>query len=304
MKKTLTLALILVSLTAFGQSPWENYFYAINFEDTTQLYRINIDTISNPDNIWQIGAPQKPVLTSAYSDPNVIITDTINPYPVNDTSQFVITHIAGEGFMMPHTVTLSGKYWVDSDSSDYGSIEFSPDNGSTWVNLLTDTVYINLYCYEWYSDKPTLYGTSDGWTDFFVELAGFTFVFDFQEGDTVLYRFSFVSDSIQTDRDGLMFDNLEFQDYAEGVEELGYTSIKSECHPNPVEDELTISFENDQNALFDLFIFDVSGKEIYRSTTSAGKVNLRVESFRKGVYIFKLMNATDKKFTVGKFVKE
>ncbi len=304
MKKTFTLFLILVSQTIFAQNPSDYYSYAIDFEDTTQFYRINIDTISNPNNIWQIGPPQKTVLASAYSDPNVIITDTLNPYPVSDTSQFVITHIAGAGYVWPHTVYLGGKYKVNCDSSDFGRIEISPDNGATWVNLLTDTFYLNQYCYEWYSSIPTLSGTSDGWVDFGVGMAGFGPVFNIQFGDTVLYRFTFISDSIQTNKDGLMFDNLEFYDVAEGIEEIGYTSIKSECHPNPVIDELTISFENEQNALFDLFIFDVSGKEIYHSMNSSGKLNLSVGHFQKGIYFFKLIESTDKKYTVGKFVKE
>src|ERR1700747_2873685 len=77
--------------------------YFISFEGTgvnenDTCHNLYDDTISNPLNIWQIGSPHKPVFASAYTNPNVIVTDTANHYPVNDTSSFIISHTAGLGF--------------------------------------------------------------------------------------------------------------------------------------------------------------------------------------------------------------
>ncbi len=222
-------------------------------------------------------SPQKTVFTSASSLPNVIVTDTINSYPVNDTSTFSVRFLAGQGFTYPHTATLSGVYKVDSDSlSDFGKIEFSPNNGETWIDLLTDTVYESTNSLYWITDKPVLTGKAANWEYFFVSVAGLGSVFDIQEGDTIVYKFTFISDSIQTNRDGLMYDNLIFEDWVEGLEEIGYGRIKSECFPNPASDKLSIKFDNNESVLFDIFIYDVQGKQVYSSTTIAENIDLSV----------------------------
>ena len=83
MKKLITiLAVLMLTNTTFAQ--WE---YFIDFDSpNSQNNHIIIDTISNPDNIWQIGVPSKTIFDSAYSLTHAIVTDTLNAYPVNDTS--------------------------------------------------------------------------------------------------------------------------------------------------------------------------------------------------------------------------
>ena len=79
MKKLLLLiSLTVVSATSFGQ--WEYIDnYDMNFEDTASLnHHLRIDSLTNHNNLWQVGSPQKTVFTSASSLPNVIVTDTAN----------------------------------------------------------------------------------------------------------------------------------------------------------------------------------------------------------------------------------
>ena len=52
----------------------------VDFNDKSCLSQFYADTISNPNNIWQIGKPQKKTLDSAYSGRNALITDTTNYY--------------------------------------------------------------------------------------------------------------------------------------------------------------------------------------------------------------------------------
>ncbi|MBN1186802.1 MAG: hypothetical protein JXB49_31275 [Bacteroidales bacterium] len=180
----LTCMLTLILPRIFSQYDLDGNF-DLNFDDNYVLNHLTIDTISNPNNIWQVAAPQKGEFIHAFSVPNVIITDSVNSYPVNDTSSFIITNVAlGEGFDNQHTVILEGQYFVDSDSlQDYGKIEFSPDNGATWVDLFHDTVPVS----EWYwlFDKPVLTGKSNGWKSFGLNLAPLGAVFDINHGDTV-----------------------------------------------------------------------------------------------------------------------
>ncbi len=60
--------------------------YDVNFEDDGSWCNVifQVDTISNPINIWEIGSPNKTGFDSAYSYPNVIITDRLKPDPAND----------------------------------------------------------------------------------------------------------------------------------------------------------------------------------------------------------------------------
>lgn len=51
--------LSLISIAAFGQL--EDDFYILNFDDSLNLQHLTIDTSSNPNNIWQVGLPQKTI---------------------------------------------------------------------------------------------------------------------------------------------------------------------------------------------------------------------------------------------------
>src|SRR5690349_9118432 len=92
-------------------------FYSWNFDvaDTTTS-KILFDT-THLNNIWQIGKPQKTAFDSAYSPLNVLVTDTINTYPINDTSIFTIVF---PGYILtPSWWALSRAYFyyrLDIDS--------------------------------------------------------------------------------------------------------------------------------------------------------------------------------------------
>ncbi|MGE5424941.1 MAG: T9SS type A sorting domain-containing protein [Syntrophothermus sp.] len=305
MKKMFILLAFIVSVSVHAQNYY--YQYSINFEDTSQLFRLQIDTLSNPANIWQIGPPQKTIFNAARSVPNVIITDTVNAYPVNDTSRFVIKHVSDPmgGFQMPHTVTMAGYYKVDCDSlTDFGTIEFSPDNGTTWVDLFTDTTYLNQNCYEWLSNKPVLTGNTSQWTWFYVWVAGFGPVFNIQPGDTVLYRFTFFSDSIQTNKEGLMYDDLDFLDYAEGVNEL-QSQFYSKATPNPASGTSTIRFDNNAGDMHELILFDNTGSSILlKQKTDKDHLEIEMNNYPSGIYLYKLQNQRTGKLSFGKIVKK
>lgn len=296
-----------ISSTSFGQLE-DNY--ELTFDNQLGLQHLFIDTISNMNNVWQVGQPQKTILTSAYSSPNVIITDSINSYPTNDTSVFIITNVAsGQGFEWPHTVILAGQYYVNSDTlTDFGKIEFSPDNGITWIDMLNDTVIIDtIYNWGWYwnsYEKPVLSGNSNQWKSFWVNLAELGHFYGVHDGDTILYRFTFISDSIQTNKDGLMFDNLHFEDWVEGIEEVGFGLFESNCFPNPAENLITINLKNDIN-IIDVEIFDLSGKKVFdKQVKNKNAVEINISELNSGIYFYKLINIEKKIFSIGKFVKQ
>jgi hypothetical protein len=283
--------------------------YDLNFDDEYGLNHLQIDTLANPSNIWQIGIPKKGLFTTAKSSPNAIVTDITNPYPINDTSSFIITNVAlGSGFEWPHTVILSGCYYVNSDSlTDYGKIEFSPDNGKSWIDLLNDTFQGSEWEWDWYfeaSNKPILTGNSDSWECFWVNIAVLGKNFNINYGDTVLYRFTFISDSIQTNKSGLMFDNLHFEDWMESdINKQGYEFFQSVCYPNPTMDRITIKAINIENSIFELELFDNTGKMInHVQNIKSQKIILNTKEFDKGIIFFRLVDKNNKKNSTGKFI--
>src|SRR5258706_3176828 len=120
-----------VNAPAFSQG-----YYTADFDTSTSL-PWRIDT-SLAGNIWQTGPPQKIIFDSAYSAPNVIVTDTLNPYPVNNRSSFIVTVTNAMVFNSWNAIYLmvdfTHKY--DTDSLHDGCfIELSLD-GVTWQNII------------------------------------------------------------------------------------------------------------------------------------------------------------------------
>ncbi len=263
-------------------------------------YLLQIDKKSNPKNIWQIGIPQKPTIHAAYSSPNVIITDTLKPYPLNDTSVFIFKHIDMGGYSTPHSAELAGYYRVNSDSlRDFGTMEISLNHGATWVNLLTDTAYSAYYA--WQSSKPTLTGNSNGWQNFWVLLAGLGIPFPVQHGDTILLKFTFISDGIAETLDGLAFDNFQFCDGTEGMNEIPANSLIS-VYPNPTTDLLYIS-RHTPCPMALVQVYSYTGQLLYEEDHFiSGSIDTRKLNLAKGTYFLKVSES--KRYTVQPFVVE
>lgn len=300
--KHFTFALLLfLSNSLIAQFPcWNEYIYSINFDDGQCQEMLCIDTISNPNNLWEIGAPQKNTFSSPHSSPNVIVTDKLNPYPTNDTSSFMLSHLARMGFDFYHTATIEGYYSVDSDSlNDYGLMELSPNNGLTWYDMINDPALSG----SWWSDIPTLTGYSNGWNYFHYNILDVAGTLGIASGDTIQFRFTFISDSIQDDRDGLMFDSFIFEDYVEGLEEIGMNKIASRTFPNPVSSEVSIEFDNPLQASFELRLFDPVGKEILAHTTVGSQFELDLSNLAPGIYTYALQSVERKDGSTGKVIK-
>jgi hypothetical protein len=300
MKQIITLFLLLNTQFLFSQSYCDQYL-SISFDDTNCLSRVTIDTLSYHHNIWQIGTAQKSMMDPAACDTRVIVTDTMNPYPVNDTSVFIIRKQASMGIVYGCTM-FNGRYYVQSDSlKDYGKIEFSPDRGQTWIDMINDTAYNDVF--QWYIPKPVLTGHTGTCQYFDAVFCDVGSVFNLQYGDTMLFRFTFISDSIFDNLCGLMFDNFSAYDFVEGISEIRFRPIKSKIYPNPVSEIFTIEFENPLAAPFELAIYDIKSKLVYKQQDVTGtRVSVDADPFKPGIYIYKLTDLQHKKRCWGKFV--
>lgn len=286
-----TLTLVLFSITMYGQWDWE-----IDFESKQNLDRISIDSSSNKNCSWQVGKPQKTTFTSAFSIPNVLVTDTLLPVPKNDTSIFYLKHVRREQPF--HAFDLNFKFQMDGDSTDFGIIEISPDSGKTWINVLTND---SVYQMFWNTTKPTLAGSSEGWQSFELDLTQWASDFGTypvkMTADTILFRFTYITDSNSTAHDGWMIDDINIRDIFEGIRPINLNNLIS-IYPNPVSDKLNIvSIE-----LFtkpSIQIINTTGQIFYEMAHFDGD-QIDSEHIPNGVYLLKCIDMNQ--FTVKKFI--
>lgn len=289
-----------ISILLYSSSLFSQWSYTFNFEDTTGYYNFLKIEAGGPlsTNSWQIGSPNKTIFTLANSSPNVIVTDTVNFYQSNDSSVFEIYQVNDFGQRCIPMYDFSGYYWVNSDTlTDFGKIEVSPDMGITWIDLIDDPNYSSMA--QWYSEKPTLTGNSDEWKYFYVDLYGLMSCFgvNFFPTDTVIYRFTFISDSIQTQKDGLMFDDLRFHyEHAGGLYESSVNQ-KISVFPNPT----TNSIQFEENILA-IDIYDSHGNLVLTKNESKTENKIDVQVLANGFYSYKVFTAK-KEFKRGKFIK-
>lgn len=301
----LLIAFTMIGLSSVGQSLYDNYI--LNFDDTSRYNHILIDSFSNPNNIWQLGVANKSVFSSVN---NVMITDTQNPYPTNDTSIFIIKNVACcSGFVEAHTVTFNGLYSIQSDTiTDFGMIEFSPNNGGTWINLLTDTAY---FSYIDWTLKPVLTGNSGGWKNFYCRLAQLGPLLNIQNDDTILYRFTFISDSIQTNKDGLMFDDFEFMDFTEDIHELK-SNFSLPTFPNPASNILSISIPMEllqSSKKYSLKIYNILGllvqeSDIPKAVYDKSSLSININDLKTGLFFIQIVDMENNDVSSSIFIKE
>lgn len=203
-------------------------WHGLDFEFTSTPYESPYYEIDS-GSIWQVGTPQKNILDTAFYGTRVIMTDTVNPYPPNDTSSFtVIQPITTYDPNYTGWGTYTGHYfgWVNVDTDtilDYMIIESSFDGGSSWVSF-----------------QILQSGSSNGWRFFGVDFSTLMTTYNIQTGDTLLHKFTFISDSINNNRDGIMLDGIEFHDVYMNTENIESTQLKINTYPNPATDVVYI----------------------------------------------------------------
>ncbi|MEZ5070689.1 MAG: T9SS type A sorting domain-containing protein [Bacteroidales bacterium] len=274
--------------------------YNITFEDESEYGRIHIENADRPEALWQIGAPQKGNLNDAYSGSNVIITDLENPYPAGDTSSFCILHKAELALASDHEMILDGYYKVDADSlHDYGSMEMSLDKGESWINMqhgYPDSIL------SWQTEKPVLTGLSD-WTHFLVLVGNFGTLIAY--GDTVYFRFSFVSDETPDSRGGLMFDDLGVYDTWEGISTKNDSEFATKAYPSPASTDLYLRSETHRMMEGRIDIVDILGKKVLQVREVFGEeARIDVSGLPPGMYYYLLTTQESGMYSTGKFMKE
>ncbi len=83
---------------------------------------------------------------------------------------------------------------------------------------------------------------------------------------------------------------------------LGDGSLKAlKCYPNPANNNINFEFTRIQDKNTRLIIFNFVGKQVIELKIENNKINLSLETFYRGLYLYKLVDRTGKVIDSGKF---
>ena len=291
MKKSILFLVAFLISTITVSAQWPFYSCTINFEDNPcwegSYYHIDYP---GTNNIWQVCVPHKTVFDSAFSTPHAILTDSSGPYPVGNTSSFIIKFLLDPSCMC--APAIGGRYKFDSDSlNNYGRLDISFNNGVTWFDALKEDSGL----IQWFTPKPVFTGRIHQWREFGAILMGGNY-----KMDTIWYRYTFVSDSIQTNQEGWMLDNIQLIAHTEGIQDNRYLDDIN-IYPNPATDKITIEILGAIKETI-LAIVDIEGQLLITQQINELKTQIDINTLPSGVYFVRLTN--DKTVEVGKIIKE
>lgn len=284
-------------------------YFSTDFDTTVpdSTIRFFIDTIHNPNNVWQIGHSHK---TQLQGEGNVLITDTINPYPPSDTSYFII-EIWNHGFDVANSygdafsVTIG--YSVSSDSvHDFGAIDFSINHGFSWYKLNQPE---NDQCWGYGGGLP-ISGTSSDWRAINL-LNGFSYgelcvsgvdtLTSDDIGDTIALRFAFISDSIQNKTAGVLISSIEIVcQIWTGLSTLPPSESRASVSFSAENIYLEIPASSPRSALL---ILNSNGRTIRNCNLIAGHNVISISQLPAGLYYYILSSQQKEFLSRGKFVK-
>ncbi len=307
MKKLFLFYFVFVSHSLFAQEYYELPIDTINFEEPGQgVIEIQIDTLDST-NIWQIAVPNKLFLDSAYSFSHAIITDSLNYYPTNNESFFYLNFSNDYNFT---DGVFEIRHKFDTDTlKDGGLIEMSCDSGATWMNIINEdhcpfgyslegcnlTDWVN----QLYQTPSTLYtntdslfngdygfsGNSGGWVTTWFGTVEYGLK---SHSDNIMLRFKFVSDTINTNKEGWMIDDIRFYQISVPGSIDEQIAPKFKIYPNPVSSSANIELEKIYNTT-EVLVYNALGNLVKTHTYSNQRtVTFEKENLPSGVYWLQL----------------
>ncbi|MGL4597118.1 MAG: T9SS type A sorting domain-containing protein [Bacteroidia bacterium] len=291
MKKLLLQAILCFLIVAPAKAQYDYYQY-FDGADTSILNSVFIDIDPDTNNVWQIGPPQKTFFNAASTVPNVMVTDTINPIPVNNTSRFSFT--LDNGNFAPGILAIQWKQKLDMDPGlEGGIIEYSLDNGQTWFNVFNNPFVYNFYGFN-QINADTIDATSEFafsgrdtlWQDIWL-----CFLNNVQmQQDTITLRFTLKTDSINDVREGWMIDNLSAHITIIHTAKGGQQVDAINAFPNATTG--IVNIETTQLAstqvIEEVYLFSTNGQLIKTYSVNAANTTLNLSDQARGTYYLKV----------------
>lgn len=290
MKKPLLFLLLSLFMVNNSQTQ-ETFVQYFDGADTSIWNSIIIHIDTNADNIWQVGTPQKVIFNYAATQPNVIISDTILNYPLNNNSSFEFS--LNEAGFYPGIIALQWKQKLDfTENHDGGIIEFWNGQEGEWQN-----VFNNPYVYAFYgfdiSNADTLLsgeyafsGTDTTWRDIWLcfDYNWMTYL------DTLTFKYRIKTDEIGEEKEGWMMDNfmahITIIHSVNENEQLNYVDI----WPNPSSGRLNIDIRKTDgfHIIEKMEIYNIVGGLMESFKNIPTRFFIDVNNYPDGIYLLKV----------------
>jgi hypothetical protein len=149
-------------------------------------------------------------------------------------------------------------YKSDIDTNEIVQIDVSGDSGLHWTNLIDSPKIAS------WGTKPDFKIKSSSWrtAQINTDVWGLP---NFFKHDSVYIRFAFISDNVQTNKDGLVFDNFEFNYYWEGITELKRNNNLITVYPNPSNGDIYLKQAHTNSQEVNIYVYDMTGKQVYHT---------------------------------------
>ncbi len=321
MKTYLIILLMTLSVLHDIKAQWTSFNDTFNFSQGWPAYFSPDTTQSN--NLWQVGTPSKTNFNAAYSPPYALMTDTMYPFPSENTSSFTISlnldtiaqwMCIGEGY-------LTYRHAYDFDSLRAGGYlemryyDVITEQWTPWHHV-TDDPYCMMHSPDpdhFPSDTitggiPAYTGCSFGWQSaqywwlWMVLVKG-------EQGciitDFVEIRFTALSDSSAIPSEGWIIDDLELMllPCVGPVNEPEASTFHSKPIPNPGSGEIRILTGSDLLEEATVQVFTREGMLAGSVTVQAGEpILLNSHKLPAGYYLYRIITSSGK-VSQGQFVK-
>lgn len=287
-----------------GWPYWE--FDSCNFE-----YAFTVTPLSGVDSLWQIGRPNKNYLTKAHSLPNVIVTDSLMPYPDSVTSFFQLNISMLEHVDQPeYSLVINFDHWMQTDEGFAGGyILFAADDDTIWQNI-ADIDTLHPFWIGWtdgqgygsefsgtlWNGQKAFTGNSNGWKEhelvwiynYYVGPTG-----EVEPPDTLRLRFVFAATQNLGFFDGWAIDNILLK-YME-MTDLKDMHIQNSCFvfPNPAMNDIYLSTPIEAGN-YHYMISGIQGNSLLSGELKLpDQQRISISSLPNGTYILRLLHETN-----------
>jgi hypothetical protein len=261
------------------------------------------------DSLWQVGAPSKQIFDEAWSPPNVLMTDTLLPYPDSVNSWFTLK-------FFPYNMCNLFVSWnqrVDVGIGDSCIIELSSD-GIQWFDVYNFWIANQFYDLHYYKTNLTTtvseFETLDSGCFFTDTVTGwyqyslwFHYVFPLKDElftDSLFMRFRFTSGLNTGNREGWMIDDICTGSFFYGWNIAEYDQSREILvYPNPSSEFFSFQAEGIVFPV-QLLISDISGKLVSSMNVHSNRVD--TGCLPDGLYYLKIRSANGIRF-YSKFTK-
>jgi len=256
---------------------------------------INFDITIN-DTLWQVGQPEKELFNKAIFEQNSLITSLVNNYPINSNASFDFGFHPMEVDNMNFFILEWYQRMDVEEGVDGYLIELDYSDGNGWINLFEDEIYHAKPIWDLEGEVDTLYtgqkGVSKNSTDS-NHHCGIGWEISNLEGvEFIKFRFTFVSDTNDTQQEGVMFDRFYAeQDWVCSNEYPNSNRIHFKITPNPATNQIRVLMDVLlSNAT--IVLYNMVGRKLIEKnlTPTSNSYPLDIASLPNGVYFLELIS--------------